>query len=115
MCVTLSRITVPAKAAMDKDVEDRVGAEDALADDYACIKYQGDYVAELIADTDYPSFDVDGACEAFYQWKKHKKEDIMGFRNNSYRSVITKTMAPLHHTPWHEAMDDSLESYLQNK
>ncbi len=36
------------------------------------INYQGEYVKELISQTDYPSFDVDGACKAFYQWKKHK-------------------------------------------
>lgn len=112
--VILGRIKVPSKADMDQDVVDRVAAEDALADDYACIKYQGDYVKELIAETDYPSFNLDGACEAFYQWKKHKKQDIMSFRNNSYRSVITNTMAPVHHTPWKDALDDSLESYLKN-
>lgn len=112
--IIMDRIAVPDAATRAKDVEDRVTAEDALEDDYACIVYQGDYVKELIASTDYPSFDVDGANEAFFQWKKHKKEDIMTFRNNAYKSVITGTMAPLHHTPWKDAMDDSMESYLQN-
>ena len=112
--IIMGRIDVPDKAAMLKDVEDRIAAEDALEDDYGCIRYQGDYVKELIADTDYPSFDVDGANEAFFQWKKHKKEDIMTFRDNAYRSVITGSDAPLHHTKWKEAMDDTIESYLQN-
>lgn len=112
--IIMGRIAVPDAATRAKDVEDRVTAEDALEDDYACIVYQGDYVKELMASTDYPSFDVDGANEAFFQWKKHKKEDIMTFRNNAYTSVITGTMAPLHHTPWKDAMDDSMESYLQN-
>ena len=76
--------------------------------------YQGDYTQELIDETDYPSFDVKGACQAFYQWKKHKKADIMTFRNNAYKSVMTGTMAPLHHTPWKDALDDSMEVYLQN-
>jgi len=57
---------------------------------------------------------VDGACEAFYQWKKHKTEAIMEFRDNAYKSVITGTMAPVHHTPWVDALDDSKEVYLQN-
>ena len=61
-----------------------------------------------------PSFDVDGACEAFFEWKEHKKEDIMAFRNHAYRSVITGTMAPVHHTPWKDALEDSMESYLKN-
>ena len=69
---------------------------------------------ELIAETNYPSFDVDGACEAFFEWKDHKKADIMAFRNNAYRSVITGTMAPIHHTPWKDALEDSMESYLRN-
>ena len=112
--IIMGRIDLPDANTMAQDVISRVAAEDALEDDYACIAYQGDYVKELISETDYPSFDVDGANEAFYQWKKHKKVDIMAFRNNSYKSVITGTMAPVHHTAWKDAMDDSLESYLQN-
>ncbi|TGV53851.1 NAD(P)/FAD-dependent oxidoreductase, partial [Mesorhizobium sp. M2D.F.Ca.ET.160.01.1.1] len=72
------------------------------------------YIKELIAETDYPSFDVDGADEAFFQWKKHKIKDIMAFRDNSYRSVMTGTMAPKHHTPWKDALDDTMQSYLRN-
>ena len=112
--VIMGRIALPDKAAMQADVDDRVAREDANEDDYACIRYQGDYVKELIAETDYPSFDVDGANEAFFQWKKHKKKNIMTFRDNSYKSVITGTVAPAHHTPWKDALDDTLESYLQN-
>ncbi|MDA1076318.1 MAG: NAD(P)/FAD-dependent oxidoreductase, partial [Proteobacteria bacterium] len=112
--VIMGKIEIPAaRDARAADVTQRVAAEDAGEDDYAAIRYQGDYVKELIAETDYPSFDVDGANEAFFQWKKHKKKDIMTFRDNSYRSVITGTMAPAHHTPWKDALDDSLEAYLQ--
>ena len=112
--IILGRIEVPDRDARAADVVDRVAREDAGEDDYDAIRYQGDYVKELIAETDYPSFDVDGANEAFFQWKKHKKKDIMTFRNNSYKSVMTGTMAPAHHTPWKDALDDSLEAYLQN-
>jgi trimethylamine monooxygenase len=38
----------------------------------------------------------------------------MTFRDNSYKSVITGTMAPVHHTHWKDALDDSFEVYLQN-
>lgn len=111
----MGRIAIPAdKAVLLKDVEDRVAGEDAGQDAHDAIHYQGDYVKELIAETDYPSFDVDGACEAFFEWKEHKKKDIMGFRNNAYKSVITGTMAPVHHTPWKDALEDSMESYLRN-
>lgn len=112
--VIMGRIAVPNKAAMQADVADRVAREDAGETDYDAIWYQGDYVKELIDETDYPSFDVEGACQAFKQWKGHKKENIMGFRDNCYKSVITGTMAPIHHTKWTEEMDDSLECYLKN-
>jgi len=111
----MGRIAMPKdKAVLLKDVTDRVAAEDAGKDAHDAIHYQGEYVKELIAETDYPPFDVDGACQAFYDWKQHKKDDIMKFRDNAYKSVITGTMAPMHHTPWKDALDDSMEAYLKN-
>ncbi len=110
----MGKIAMPDKAAMQADVIDRVAREDAGEDDYDAIWYQGDYIKELIAETDYPSFDVEGACMAFKEWKGHKKQNIMTFRDNCYKSVMTGTMAPIHHTPWKDALDDSLEVYLQN-
>ena len=111
--VILGRIVVPGdKAVLARDVAARVAGENAGQDAHDAIHYQGDYVKELIAETDYPSFDVEGACAAFFAWKGHKKAGIMTFRDNAYRSVITGTMAPLHHTPWKDALEDSMESYL---
>lgn len=112
--VIMGKIDVPDEVAMAADIKDREDREDALEDDYACIVYQGDYVRELIAETDYPSFDVGAADEAFFAWKKDKKKGIMTFRDNAYKSPMTGNMAPVHHTPWKDAMDDTLESYLEN-
>jgi trimethylamine monooxygenase len=113
--VILGRIALPNdKQVMLDDVVEREAREEVSDDVKYAIKYQGDYVKELIADTDYPSFDVDGACIAFYEWKKHKADDIMAFRDNCYKSVITGTMAPKHHTPWKDALDDSMAIYLEN-
>jgi trimethylamine monooxygenase len=109
----MGKIALPDQATMEADPKRREAEEDALEDDYGCIKYQGDYVQELIDETDYPSFDVDAACQAFYEWKKHKKKNIMEFRNHGYTSPMTGKQAPPHHTPWKDAMDDSLEAYLQ--
>ena len=67
----------------------------------------------MIDETDYPSFDIEAANQAFYEWKKHKKQGIMDFRNHGYVSPMTGTKAPAHHTSWVEALDDSLESYLK--
>ncbi|WP_417278189.1 NAD(P)-binding domain-containing protein [Celeribacter sp.] len=113
--IILGRIEVPTdKAVLEADVVERMKREDASDDVKYAINYQAEYIKELIADTDYPSFNVDGATEAFMEWKKHKAKDIMAFRNNCYTSVITGTLAPVHHTPWKDALDDSMEAYLQN-
>lgn len=112
--VIMERIKIPSKSEMQADVKNRIAREDALEDDYGCIWYQGDYTLELIKETDYPTFDVEGACQVFKAWKGHKVADIMTFRDNAYRSVITGTMAPEHHTPWKDALDDSFGVYLQN-
>lgn len=113
--VIMGKIEIPSdKSVLLADVQEREKREEVSDDGKYAIRYQGDYVEELISETDYPSFDVDGACEAFYQWKKHKSENIMGFRDNAYKSVITGSMAPKHHTPWVDALDDTKEVYLQN-
>ncbi len=111
--IILGHIEVPGRDQMLADVDARVTEEDAIDDPYGPIVYQGNYVRELIAETDYPSFDVDASDQAFIKWKKHKKQNIMAFRDNGYVSPMTGVQAPPHHTKWVEAMDDSLESYLQ--
>lgn len=76
--------------------------------------FQGDYIMELIEATDYPTFDIEGVRNTFLEWKHHKKENIMTFRDHSYRSLMTGTQSPAHHTPWIDALDDSLEAYLSD-
>jgi trimethylamine monooxygenase len=110
--VMLGRIALPDRMSMQADSADWRAREEALADDYAAIRYQSEYTAGLAALTDYPPLNIEGMNEAFFQWKQHKKDDIMGFRNQSYRSAITGTVSPSHHTPWKDALDDSMEAYL---
>jgi trimethylamine monooxygenase len=112
--IIMGKLQVPSdREALIADVDDRVARENAGKDNYDAIRYQGDYVRELIAETDYPSFDIDGSNEAFFQWKTYKSHGIMTFRDHSHKSVMTGTMAPPHHTPWKDALDDSIESYLK--
>ena len=113
--VILGRIKLPSAAEMAADSQKWRAREETLADAEAMIWFQGDYTRELIEATDYPSFDIEETNKTFMQWEHHKMENIMGFRDNAYRSLMTGTMAPKHHTKWMEAMDDSLESYLQAK
>ncbi|NLD84769.1 MAG: NAD(P)/FAD-dependent oxidoreductase, partial [Actinomycetales bacterium] len=82
---------------------------DGDADD---VRFQGDYIRDLIEATDYPMFDIDKVVEIFLDWKKDKARNILTYRDKNHRSVMTGTMAATHHTPWLQELDDSLERYL---
>jgi len=69
--IITGRIDVPDRDTRVSDVEDRIAREDACNDIYDKVRYQGEYVKELTADTDCPNFDVDAANEAIFQRKKH--------------------------------------------
>src|SRR5690606_3117777 len=103
----------PSREEMEKDSRAWREREERLETDEDMIWFQGDNVRELIEMTDYPRFDIEGVNRTFMEWEHHKHEDIMGFRDNSYRSLMTGNMQPKHHTKWVDALDDSLESYLQ--
>ena len=102
------------KDEMLKNNQEWKDREEKLETDEDMIRFQGDYTKELIEATDYPTFDIEAVNKTFMEWEHHKHDDIMGYRNNSYKSLMTGTVAPKHHTPWKEALDDSKETYLKN-
>jgi trimethylamine monooxygenase len=110
--VILGRIVMPAKSLMEAAIQTWSRREALLKSDEQMIRFQGDYIKSLIEQTDYPSFDIEGVNQTFLQWEQHKHNDILTFRDHSYRSLMTGTQAPAHHTPWLEALDDSLDAYL---
>lgn len=113
--VIMGRIPLPSKEEMKADSMAWREKELTLVTAEEMYTYQGDYIQNLIDMTDYPSFDIPATNKTFLEWKHHKKENIMTFRDHSYRSLMTGTMAPKHHTPWIDALDDSLEAYLSDK
>ena len=110
--VILGRITLPDAAEQARWIEDFQTAEDALEDDYGAIDFQGDYTQDLVDQTDYPDFNTPLVNKMFHDWKKHKKQSIIGYRDHGHASPLTGTVAPIHHTAWEDALDDSLESYM---
>lgn len=108
----LGRVSLPSRQEMAADIDKWVQRESTLSDDAEMIDFQADHVAELLADVDYPKFDLDLTRKLFRDWEHDKQESIIGYRDRGFRSPCTGTEAPVHHTPWWEAMDDSLETYL---
>jgi len=110
--IILGRITVPDKEGMAADFKPWREREGTLTTDEEMFTYQGEYIKSLIAETDYPSFDIDGVNAAFNDWEHNKHTNIMTFRDKKHKSVMTGDMGTVHHTPWIEALDDSSKCYL---
>src|SRR5690606_9838012 len=110
--VMLGRIALPDAETMAADAAEWIKREEAAQDPNAHIDFQAAYIHDLVAHTDSPRFDIDGMAELFKQWLRDKQEDILGYRDKSHRSTMTGTLAPAHHTPWMQAMDDSVEAFL---
>ncbi len=110
--VIMGRITLPDNAERQAEIDMWVARADALTSAEEEIRFQGSHLRDLMGRTDYPEFDVVAVEDIFVEWKDHKSADIMGYRDQSYRSVMTGTMAVQHHTPWLTELDDSMERYL---
>ncbi len=110
--VILDRIKLPDRAAMKSDSEAWVKREEACKTEEEKIDFQTEYVRDLLQATDYPPLDVDHVGELFKEWEHHKEEGILTYRDRAFASPKTGTMAPVHHTEWFKAMDDSMNAFL---
>jgi len=110
--VIQGKIKLPSRDEMAADIAEWTAKEEAVQDAFEAIDFQTEFVRDLLGPTDYPRLDVDRVAAMFKEWEHHKMENILTYRDQSYQSVLTGTMAPVHHTPWLEALDDSLEAFL---
>lgn len=107
--------TLPDSEQRERSIAEWIKLFKSLESAAAEIQFQADYVRDLMQQTDYPAFDLDEVVNIFLSWKHDKQEDIMGYRDRCYRSVMTGTLAAIHHTPWLEELDDSVERYLSGQ
>ena len=110
--VIAGNISLPAPEQMQADWRQWRDMEAGIVTPKDGWQFQGEMMKRLQAQVDYPAFDIDGIGQVFYEWKTHKAENIMTFRDNGYRSVMTGKVSPVYHTAWVNALDDSLEAYL---
>ena len=113
--VILGKIKMPTNEDIDNDINKWVSEEEALEDPIQMIDFQTEYTKDLHSSSDYPAIDFELIRKHFKVWEHHKEEDIMTYRNNSFSSAVTGTVAPIHHTSWAEAMDDSMETFMKSK
>ncbi|MFA6037536.1 MAG: NAD(P)/FAD-dependent oxidoreductase [Legionellales bacterium] len=112
--VILGKIPLPSKIAMQEDSRKWRDLEEKIVTVEDAVYYQGDYLKFLMAATDHPTHDIDAVNKLFFEWKQHKIENFMTFRDHAYRSAITGRMSALQRTAWQDAHDDTLEAYLQD-
>ena len=110
----LGKIKMPSANEMQQDWNKWRAREETLQGDEANIRFQADYVQSLIDETDYvvPEGFIENAVQAFLEWEHNKHHDIMTFRDHPHKSGLTGNRAPVHHTPWMQALDDSMACYL---
>ena len=113
--VIMGKIKLPSDAEIEADIKKWVAEEESLEDPIQMIDFQTEYTKELHAASDYPAIDFELMRKHFKEWEHHKEEDILTYRNRSFSSPVTGTVAPIHHTPWAEAMDDSMDTFMKSK
>ena len=110
--VVLGRIKLPALEEQSADMKQWTDREEAIKDANDSIDFQTEYIRDLMKPTDYPRLNIDEVNRMFKDWEHHKMENILTYRDRSHRSTLTGTVAPVHHTPWMQALDDSMEAFL---
>ncbi|NLY65122.1 MAG: NAD(P)/FAD-dependent oxidoreductase [Alcaligenaceae bacterium] len=113
--VIMGKIQLPDESTRRKDMDAWLQRYAQTDTDAQLIDFQASYIDDLVGATDYPEFPVHQQAALFKQWQEDKKNDIMGFRNKTYRSTITGTMGAQLPKPWLEIKDDSLEGFMSLK
>ncbi|MGB3414562.1 MAG: NAD(P)/FAD-dependent oxidoreductase, partial [Microbacteriaceae bacterium] len=112
--VIMGKLELPDAHTQRADIESWLDRFNALETGEDQVRFQADYIRDLIDLTDYPMFDLDEVSEIFISWMGDKQDDILTYRDVVYPSVMTGTVAETHHTPWIQELDDSLERYLSD-
>ena len=82
---------------------------------HSIIDFTKDFIIDLlgtVSDTIMSAGDIAKMTDYWHDWEDHRNEYFCTFRDHQFASVFTGNMSPAHHTPWMNAYDDSLESFV---
>jgi len=108
--VIMGEIGLPAHEDMAADAKAWLQIEETCDDCFAQIRFQGEYMKDLCKENKYP-YNLD-ATEIFNEWEGHKFKNILTYRDQSFASLHTGTQSPIHHSNFMYALDDSLETFM---
>ena len=108
----MNKLALPTEPERRLDIDKWLDRNNSLENSLDNVDFQSDYIKDLLSLSDYPHFNVDRVAEMFKEWLQDKEENILTYRDKTYQSVVTGTMAAQHHTEWMDELDDSKERYL---
>ena len=108
----MNSLELPTEAERRLDIDKWLERNNSLENSLDNVDFQSDYIKDLLSLSDYPHFNVDKVAAMFKEWLQDKEENILTYRDKTYQSVVTGTMAAQHHTEWMDELDDSKERYL---
>lgn len=111
----MGKFEMPSEEERRKDIDNWLEKYDKVEDANGDVDFQAAYIKDLISFTDYPDFNIDKVGEMFKEWLRDKEENILTYRDKTFKSVITGTEAIEHHTEWMEELDDSKKRYLMDE
>ena len=108
----LGEISLPGKDAMDQDWRKWVARMETNKDCHEEIRFQTDFVMDLAKDCgkDYP-YNID-VTDIFDEWAHHKVQNVATYRDQSFTSKFTGTPSPVHLRSFMDALDDSMETFM---
>ena len=108
----LGEIDLPDKATMNRDWNKWVVRNNELKNSHEGVDFQTDFVLDLAKDCgdDFP-YNLD-VGDIFHAWLKNKEDDVLTYRDQSFPSKFTGTPSPIHLRSFMEALDDSLETFM---
>lgn len=108
----MEHLELPSEGERRVDIDYWLDRNSKLQHSFDDVDFQTDYIEDLLSLTDYPRFNLDKIATMFKEWLQDKEKNILTYRDKTFQSAVTGTMAAAHHTDWMDELDDSKERYL---